>query len=126
MPNSVNGHPNPNGTSTTPTAVAATQVEVSPLQKPLNDRLEVTVFFLMITSMLIDLNPQSLVKEDLKKWIDEHNVAVKSTNKLRSKDGASKWYLPHTFGNPSILNSRSHFRHSRRSRMPETFANRDR
>ena len=99
-------------------------MEVSPSQKPLKDRLEVTVIFLM-TSMLIDLNPQSLVKEDLKKWIDEHNVAVKSTNKLRSKDGASKWYLPHTFGNPSILNSRSHFRHSRRSRMPETFANRD-
>jgi hypothetical protein len=33
---------------------------------------------------------QLLVKEDLKKWIDEHNVVVKSTNKLRTKEGAFK------------------------------------
>ena len=31
---------------------------------------------------------QLLVKEDLKNWIIEHNVAVKVTNKLRSKEGA--------------------------------------
>ncbi|KAF8900455.1 hypothetical protein CPB84DRAFT_1778961 [Gymnopilus junonius] len=29
---------------------------------------------------------ESLVKEDLKRWIDEHKVVVKPTNKLRSKE----------------------------------------
>jgi hypothetical protein len=38
--------------------------------------------------MLIGPKSQLLVKEDLKNWIDQYNVAVKSTNKLRSKEGA--------------------------------------
>jgi hypothetical protein len=87
-----NEHLDPRGISNSSTA-APNRAVASSSQKPLEDGLKVTIschtYYLFIISMLIGIL-QLLVKEDLKKWIDEHNIVVKSTNKLRSKEGAFK------------------------------------
>jgi hypothetical protein len=91
MPHSVS-HLNLSGISNSTLAVP-TQAVATSSQTLLEDGLKVTIshsYYLFIISMLIGLKSQSLVKEDLKNWIDQYNVGVKSTNKLRSKEGAFK------------------------------------
>lgn len=68
-----------------------TQAVASLSQHPLEDGLKVTIgcsYNLFISNTLIGLKLKSLVKEDLKKWIDQYDIKAKSTNKLRSKEGA--------------------------------------
>ena len=91
MPHSVsdNKHLDLSGISSL-TLAAPTQAVATSSQKLLEDGLKVMIsrsYYLFII-MLIGLKSQSLVKEDLKNWIDQYNVGVKSTNKLRSKEAA--------------------------------------
>lgn len=75
----------------TSTMTALTQAVASSLQMLLEDKLKVTCScsYYQFLSTLIGLS-QLLVMEDLKKWIDQHNVVVKSTNNFWSKEGVFK------------------------------------